>query len=75
MYTDNVTTHAKKTFYARVLIEVDVSQPRPIEEEIETPFGYLQQQIGYDWKPNFCNDCLKFEHDGLECWYNKDVKE
>lgn len=50
MYTDNFTAHAEKNFYARVLIEVDVSQPLPMEVEIETPYGYLQQQIEYDWK-------------------------
>lgn len=53
LYTDRITAEMERISYARVLIEVDVSQPLPVCIEIDTPFGVFQQQVTYDWRPNF----------------------
>lgn len=46
--------------YARVLVEVDISQPLVEAVTLDTPHGTLQQDLVYNWRPKFCNDFLKF---------------
>nr|XP_016448534.1 PREDICTED: uncharacterized protein LOC107773643 [Nicotiana tabacum] len=70
LYTDKITAHYEKISFARVLVEVDAAHPLPDQIHIDTPFGMKIQQIEYDWKPSFCNHCLKFGHDSIDCWYN-----
>ncbi|XP_019263108.1 PREDICTED: uncharacterized protein LOC109240883 [Nicotiana attenuata] len=70
LYTDKFTAHFEKISYARILVEIDAAYPLPDQIEIETPYGPKIQAIEYDWKPSFCNDCLKFGHDTMDCWYN-----
>lgn len=70
LFTDKVTAQFEKISFARVLVEVDAAFPLPEEIEIETPFGLKIQDVEYDWKPEFCNHCLKFGHNAMDCWYN-----
>ncbi|XP_019261248.1 PREDICTED: uncharacterized protein LOC109239178 [Nicotiana attenuata] len=70
LYTDRFTAHYEKISYARVLVEVDVAHMLPDQIEVETPYGQMTQDIEYDWKPSFCNECLRFGHDSMDCWYN-----
>lgn len=75
IHTDNFTANADRISYARILVEVDVSQPLPDMMVIETPSGPRDQPIDYDWKPKYCNDCLKFGHTSDECWYKETQEE
>ncbi|XP_019241489.1 PREDICTED: uncharacterized protein LOC109228125 [Nicotiana attenuata] len=75
LYTDKFTAHYEKISYAMVLVEVDAAYPLPDQLEIELPFGPMVQTIEYDWKPVFCNDCLKFGHDSIGCWHNTKCDE
>lgn len=55
IHTDNYTANMDRISYARVLIEVDVSQPLPNSIQIETEAGPWEQAVDYDWMPKFCN--------------------
>ncbi|OIT19883.1 hypothetical protein A4A49_40030 [Nicotiana attenuata] len=53
----------------------DAACPLPNQIEIESPFRPMVQTIDYDWRPVFCNDCLKFGHDSIDCWHNTKCNE
>nr|XP_009763858.1 PREDICTED: uncharacterized protein LOC104215701 [Nicotiana sylvestris]XP_016502568.1 PREDICTED: uncharacterized protein LOC107820743 [Nicotiana tabacum] len=56
---DRLTVHEDRVLYARVLIEMDVSQPLPEEMTIEKADGSLwMQMIEYEWRPTLCQKCL-----------------
>ncbi|KAH0778515.1 hypothetical protein KY290_004942 [Solanum tuberosum] len=55
----------------KILIEVDISQPLNELIVIETPSGPWDQPVEYEWRPKYCNECLKFGHNDEECWYKK----
>ncbi|KAJ8528966.1 hypothetical protein K7X08_035801 [Anisodus acutangulus] len=57
-----------KISYARVLVEIDVSQPLLESIELLTPQGLIHQAVEYDWKPKFCTSCMKFGHLAEACW-------
>ena len=69
---DNATLKREKLQYARVLLEVDISQSFPDEIifENEKREGTCVQVI-YDWKPSFCKTCLTFGHDEQQCRKNR----
>ncbi|WMV29972.1 hypothetical protein MTR67_023357 [Solanum verrucosum] len=68
LYTDRYTIEMNRISYARVLVEVDISQPLVEIVTLDTPHGSFQQDVNYEWRPKFCSDCLKFGHDNVECW-------
>ncbi|KAG5585207.1 hypothetical protein H5410_045641 [Solanum commersonii] len=65
----------EKISYARVLIEVDISKNLCDVIAIETPTGPQNQYIKYEWRPKFCNHCLRLGHKDVEYWYNHPSKE
>lgn len=53
----------KNNSVARILIEMDVTQPLPTEVQIEDATGVIYPQKGvYEWKPPFCVACNKVGH-------------
>ncbi|KAK6782204.1 hypothetical protein RDI58_020000 [Solanum bulbocastanum] len=49
--------------FARILVEVDVTRPLPKTIKIHDPKERaMEKQIWYDWKPVFCQKCLKVGH-------------
>ncbi|KAK4345490.1 hypothetical protein RND71_035666 [Anisodus tanguticus] len=61
--TDRRTAQCQRISYARMLIEMDITQDMPDEMYIEMPDGSIWYQvIDYDWKPKFCQDCNHFGH-------------
>lgn len=51
--TDKLTAQGDRISYARILIDMDVSQPLPESVVIEDPSGeYLDQKLEYEWRPN-----------------------
>ncbi|XP_019235016.1 PREDICTED: uncharacterized protein LOC109215406 [Nicotiana attenuata] len=67
-FDPRITVEMEKVSYARVLVEADVSHPLPDSFEMQTPKGVINQQIEYDWKPNFCFGCIRFGHNSNQCW-------
>nr|XP_016458609.1 PREDICTED: uncharacterized protein LOC107782255 [Nicotiana tabacum] len=56
--TDKLTAQEARISYARMLIEMDVSQPLPETVLIET----AGKKLSYDWQPSFCQDYLQIGH-------------
>ncbi|XP_019256255.1 PREDICTED: uncharacterized protein LOC109234641 [Nicotiana attenuata] len=66
--TDKLTTQEQRIAYAKILIEMDISQPLPDSLSLELPDGkYYSQDIEYEWKPMYCQDCLKVGHVTGDC--------
>ncbi|MCD7469535.1 hypothetical protein HAX54_008639 [Datura stramonium] len=74
LYTDNFMVSADKISYARILIEVDVSQTLVELVQIETPTRPWMQVVDNDWCSKFCNDCLMYGYDNKEYWYKTKVE-
>lgn len=50
--------------YARVLVEIDITQDIPEEIEVNDPYERVfTQQVVFDWKPDYCQTCLSVGHD------------
>ncbi|KAK6794049.1 hypothetical protein RDI58_007502 [Solanum bulbocastanum] len=54
--------------YARVLVEVDISQPLVEIVTLDTHHGSFQQDVTYNWRPKFYSDCLNFGHATKDYW-------
>lgn len=49
--------------YARLLIEVDITQPLLYKVQIEGDEGkMIKQQVLYEWVPMYCQQCHKVRH-------------
>ncbi|XP_058733334.1 uncharacterized protein LOC131604938 [Vicia villosa] len=61
--TDECTAQRLRVSYARILIEVDITQELPTEIVIkDTEGNKMTQVLEYEWKPKFCGKCKKFGH-------------
>ncbi|XP_070003215.1 uncharacterized protein [Nicotiana sylvestris] len=57
--TDKLIAQEAIISYARMLIEMDVSQPFPETMLIKNVDGKHKEKIlSYDWQPSFCQECL-----------------
>lgn len=66
--TDKLTVRCERISYARVLIEMDITQPFPDELSIEKADGSIwEQKADFEWKPKFCMDCDQFGHNTDAC--------
>lgn len=64
LYADECTTRQMRVTFSRVLVEVDVTQDIPATIEVRDPTGRsFEQLVAFDWKPLFCQTCLKLGHD------------
>lgn len=53
--SDKLTAQGDRIFYARMLVEMDISQELPDKMFIEEADGtYKEQCLEYEWKPSFC---------------------
>jgi hypothetical protein len=63
LVTDECTAHKLRVSYARLLIEMDVTQALPPDITIKDSEGNkLKQLVEYEWKPLFCDKCQKLGH-------------
>ncbi|XP_016469076.1 uncharacterized protein LOC107791505 [Nicotiana tabacum] len=63
LFADECTTKQTRISYARMLIEVNITKTLPTEITVMDPRGRkLQQQLAYDWKPNYCDKCQMIGH-------------
>ncbi|KAH0706168.1 hypothetical protein KY289_011244 [Solanum tuberosum] len=61
--------------YARVLVEIDVSQPLLDSIEMVMTIRFFPQAVEYDWCPKFCTECMKFGHCAEACWTKVEGKQ
>ncbi|OIT40527.1 hypothetical protein A4A49_04466 [Nicotiana attenuata] len=60
--TDRLTAECERVSYARILVEMDTTQPMPDDFCVETPNRSWMQRVEFEWKPKFCIDCNEFGH-------------
>jgi hypothetical protein len=60
--TDECTANKLRVSYARILVEVDITQKLIEEIPIKTQGGQIKQLVEYEWKPMFCDKCQKVGH-------------
>ncbi|XP_019227734.1 PREDICTED: uncharacterized protein LOC109209025 [Nicotiana attenuata] len=66
--TDKLTAQCERISYARILVEMDITQPLPDGITIENPDGSSwEQREEFEWKPKLCMDCNKFGHSTGNC--------
>ncbi|XP_074306119.1 uncharacterized protein LOC141641351 [Silene latifolia] len=65
---DEHTTNKSKLAFARILVNVDLSQELPKAVQLSTPYrGEVLQKIVYEWLPYFCTKCKKIGHTNDRC--------
>ncbi|KAG4969263.1 hypothetical protein JHK82_034972 [Glycine max] len=73
LMTDECIAQKLRVSYARILVEVDITQK--LVEEItisDRTGGKIKQIVEYEWKPEFCEKCQKAGH---QCGKKKVVKK
>ncbi|XP_058759684.1 uncharacterized protein LOC131632999 [Vicia villosa] len=62
--TDECTARKLRISYARVMVEVDITKPVKQSVTIRDHSGKeWEQKIEYEWRPKYCQTCLKIGHD------------
>lgn len=63
LFTDECTANKLRVSYARILVEVDITQQLKETIAIEDGDGKkIQQKVEYEWKPKYCETCQKIGH-------------
>lgn len=63
MVTDECTSKKLRVSYARIMVEIDITQPLKQFVKIRDKEGnVIQQAVEYEWKPSFCQICQKVGH-------------
>ncbi|XP_058758888.1 uncharacterized protein LOC131632129 [Vicia villosa] len=63
LMTDECTANMYRISYARVLVEIDITQELVHEITITDEKGEkLKQKIEYEWRPPYCMKCQKIGH-------------
>ncbi|XP_019235628.1 PREDICTED: uncharacterized protein LOC109215961 [Nicotiana attenuata] len=63
VYADECTTKVERISYARLLVEMNVTRPLPKTIKVKDPTGDVyDQEIVYDWVPEYCHTCLQAGH-------------
>ncbi|XP_070022922.1 uncharacterized protein [Nicotiana sylvestris] len=62
--TNKLTAQGDRILYARVPVDIDISQPFLEHILIEDKKGgFKEQKLEYEWKPpSYCQDCLQIGH-------------
>ncbi|XP_058734025.1 uncharacterized protein LOC131605717 [Vicia villosa] len=72
LVTDECIASKARVSYARILVEVDVTQELKNMVTIKDAEGRkLKQSVEYEWKPLFCGKCQTFGHICKEKWQPK----
>ncbi|XP_058762100.1 uncharacterized protein LOC131635497 [Vicia villosa] len=63
LFTDECTAEKLRVSYARLLVEVDVTQKLCEEISIRDHEGRVRKQkVEYEWRPQYCERCQKIGH-------------
>ncbi|XP_009771921.1 uncharacterized protein [Nicotiana sylvestris] len=66
--SDRLTAEGERIFYARMLIEMDISQELPNVMLIEEAEGtYMEQELEYEWRLAFCEVCFQIGKHEVNC--------
>ncbi|XP_056695330.1 uncharacterized protein [Spinacia oleracea] len=68
LFADECTTQQLRISFARILVEVDVTNPLPSSITIADPSGQeFEQVVTYDWKPDYYKKCCLVGHNCETC--------
>ncbi|XP_059280990.1 uncharacterized protein LOC132034619 [Lycium ferocissimum] len=60
---DECTSKQTKISYARMPIEINLTKELPSVIKVSDPKGnQFPQKVSYEWKPDFCQKCMKIGH-------------
>lgn len=60
---DECTSRMERIFYARLLIEIDITSPLPKTIKVVDSNGEVfDQAIEYEWWPQYCPTCCQIGH-------------
>ncbi|XP_009774916.1 uncharacterized protein [Nicotiana sylvestris] len=63
IYSDECTTKVERIYYARLLVEMDIIKDMLRVIKVIDPTGKVfEQQVAYDWIPEYCHTCLQVGH-------------
>ncbi|XP_058749538.1 uncharacterized protein LOC131622522 [Vicia villosa] len=62
LFTDEFTAAKLRVTYARILVEVDVTQKLQDEIMINYEREERNQKVEYEWRPQYCEACEKVGH-------------
>lgn len=65
--TDKFTASKERLAYARVLVEMEISDTVPTFIPIMMPHGLVQQAIEFEWLPVKCSKCCLLGHFAEKC--------
>ncbi|XP_058776662.1 uncharacterized protein LOC131650983 [Vicia villosa] len=77
LFTDECTANKLRVSYARILVEVDITQKHQDSIKIKDSNGrMIEQNIEMEWKPKYCEICQRSGHqctkdDGKKQWKAK----
>ncbi|XP_058755867.1 uncharacterized protein LOC131628790 [Vicia villosa] len=83
LVTDECTANRLRVSYARILVEIDITQA-PIDEITikDSEGNRMKQPVEYEWRPKFCHRCQKVGHNcetrqpqGTKQWKPKEAKQ
>ena len=75
LFADACTSQQLRISFARLLIEMDITQPLPTEIQVEDASGNnYTQPVVYEWKPPFCASCNKVGHNCSQAQKSKPSK-
>ncbi|XP_074288580.1 uncharacterized protein LOC141613735 [Silene latifolia] len=76
LFADLATTNKEKLSFARVMVEIDVTQPFLDHVDIMSPFlGPTSQKVVYEWVPFYYSGCGKLGHKFDTCKWVKQSKD
>ena len=75
LFADACTSQQLRISFARLLIEMDITQPLPTEIQVEDASGNnYTQPVVYEWKPPFCASGNKVGHNCSQAQKSKPSK-
>ncbi|CAI9109477.1 OLC1v1009299C1 [Oldenlandia corymbosa var. corymbosa] len=68
LQADEYTVSKSRVQYARILVEMEISETVPDKSVFEDECGILKvQKVAYEWIPTKCNQCLEYGHGSEKC--------
>ncbi|GKV33629.1 hypothetical protein SLEP1_g42109 [Rubroshorea leprosula] len=65
--TDALTAKRQRVAYARMLVEMEITDTLPRVIPIIGPKGVFQQPVVYEWEPIRCGKCRNLGHEERKC--------
>lgn len=58
-----------------MLAKFDISRPLTEAIKIEAPYSIIKQEMDYDWRPKFYNECIHYGNYTKDCKIKQALKQ